>query len=97
MIHQGQAVLEADRPDRLRIDTGSVWEPICGYSRAVRVKDTIRVSGTTATHGGDRCVAPGDAGAQTTYILDKIVSTMLEFGPRYRYVVMGYPNVARGG
>ena len=62
------------RPDRLRVSSGSIWEPIAGYSRAVRVKDTIRVSGTTATHAADRCVAPGDPGAQTTYILDKIAA-----------------------
>ncbi|MDW6023515.1 aldo/keto reductase [Mesorhizobium sp. BAC0120] len=68
------------RPDRWRVSSGSVWEPIAGYSRAVRVKDTIRVSGTTATHGGDRCVAPGDAGAQTTYILDKIAASIAALG-----------------
>ena len=68
------------RPDRLRVSSGSVWEPLAGFSRAVRVKDTIRVSGTTATHGLDRCVAPGDAGAQTTYILDKIAAAISALG-----------------
>ena len=75
------------RPDRLRVSSGSVWEPIAGYSRAVRVKDTIRVSGTTATHGGDRCVAPGDAGAQTTYILDKIAASITALGGSLEDVV----------
>ncbi len=75
------------RPDRLRVSSGSVWEPIAGYSRAVRVKDTIRVSGTTATHGGDRCVAPGDAGAQTTYILDKIAASISALGGSMEDVV----------
>ncbi|MEP9399219.1 aldo/keto reductase [Mesorhizobium sp. KR2-14] len=70
------------RPDRLRVSSGSVWEPIAGFSRAVRVKDVIRVSGTTATHGADRCVAPGDAGAQTTYILDKIAAAISALGGR---------------
>lgn len=70
-----------------RVSTGSVWEPIAGYSRAVRVKDTIRVSGTTATHGGDRCVAPGDAGAQATYILDKILASVSALGGRPEDVV----------
>ncbi len=74
-------------PGRLRVSSGSVWEPIAGYSRAVRVKDTIRVSGTTATHGGDRCVAPGDPGAQTTYILDKIAASITALGGRMEDVV----------
>jgi aryl-alcohol dehydrogenase-like predicted oxidoreductase/enamine deaminase RidA (YjgF/YER057c/UK114 family) len=68
------------RPDRTRASSGSVWEPLAGYSRAVRVKDRICVSGTTATHGSDRCVAPGDAGAQTTYILDKIAASISALG-----------------
>jgi aryl-alcohol dehydrogenase-like predicted oxidoreductase/enamine deaminase RidA (YjgF/YER057c/UK114 family) len=75
------------RPDRLRVSSGSVWEPIAGYSRAVRVKDTIRVSGTTATHGGDRCVAPGDPGAQTTYILDKVAASISALGGSMEDVV----------
>jgi aryl-alcohol dehydrogenase-like predicted oxidoreductase/enamine deaminase RidA (YjgF/YER057c/UK114 family) len=75
------------RPGRSLVSSGSVWEPIAGYSRAVRVNDTIRVCGTTATHGADRCVAPGDAGAQTTYILDKIAASIAALGGRMEDVV----------
>ena len=75
------------RPGALRVSSGSVWEPIAGYSRAVRVGNTIHVSGTTATHGADRCVAPGDAGAQTTYILDKIAAAIAALGGRMEDVV----------
>ena len=67
---------------RLRVSSGSRWEPIAGYSRAVRVKNVIHVSGTTATHGANRSVAPGDAGAQTTYILDKIAAAIAALGGR---------------
>jgi aryl-alcohol dehydrogenase-like predicted oxidoreductase/enamine deaminase RidA (YjgF/YER057c/UK114 family) len=76
-----------NRSDRWRVSSGSIWEPIAGYSRAVRVKDRICVSGTTATHGSDRCVAPGDAGAQTTYILDKIAAAISALGGRMEDVV----------
>lgn len=69
-----------DRPNRSRVSSGSIWEPIAGYSRAVRVRDRILVSGTTATHGTDRVVAPGDAGAQTTYVLDKIAASITALG-----------------
>ena len=82
-----KAVPVPGRPDRMRVSSGSVWEPIAGYSRAVRVKDTIRVSGTTATHGGDRCVAPGDPAAQTTYILDKIAASISALGGSLEDVV----------
>lgn len=77
-LYKAEAV--PGRPDRLRVSSGSIWEPIAGYSRAVRVKDRIFVSGTTATHGADRCVAPGDPGAQTTYILDKIAASLEALG-----------------
>ena len=70
-----------------RVSTGSVWEPIAGYSRAVRVKDTIYVSGTTATHSSSRCVAPGDPGAQAVYILDKIAASLAAAGGRIEDVV----------
>ena len=67
-------------PNRSRVSSGSRWEPIAGYSRAVRVSDRIAVSGTTATHGTDRVVAKGDAEAQTTFILDKIAGAITALG-----------------
>ena len=70
-----------------RVSSGSQWEPIAGYSRAVRVRDHIHVSGTTATHGNNRCVAPGDAAAQTTYILDKIAASISAAGGKIEDVV----------
>ena len=67
-------------PDRLRIDSGSVWEPICGYSRAVRIGNRILVSGTTATHGSGEAVCPDDVHGQTVYILDKIAASVSSLG-----------------
>lgn len=73
-------VAEPAGANRTRVGSGSIWEDIAGYSRAVREGNRIVVSGTTATHGNDRCVAPGDAGAQTTYILDKIAAAVRALG-----------------
>jgi aryl-alcohol dehydrogenase-like predicted oxidoreductase/enamine deaminase RidA (YjgF/YER057c/UK114 family) len=73
--------------DRWTIDSGSVWEPIAGYSRAIRVRDRILVSGTTATHGAGRLIGKGDVAAQTIYILDKIVASIRALGGRIEDVV----------
>jgi aryl-alcohol dehydrogenase-like predicted oxidoreductase/enamine deaminase RidA (YjgF/YER057c/UK114 family) len=75
------------RAGRSRVSSGSIWEPIAGYSRAIRVGDRILVSGTTATHGSSRSVAPGDAGAQATYILDKIAASISALGGSMEDVV----------
>lgn len=75
------------RPSRLRVSSGSVWEPLAGYSRAVRTGNRILVSGTTATHGSDRIVAPNDAGAQATYCLDKIAASIRALGGTMEDVV----------
>jgi len=72
---------------RWRVSSGSRWEPIAGYSRAVRIGERVLVSGTTATHGAGQIVAPGDAGAQTTYILDKIAASLAALGARMEDVV----------
>lgn len=57
---------------RQRISSGTPWEDIVGYSRAVRVGNVIEVAGTTAVDEHGQVVGVGDPAAQTTYILNKI-------------------------
>lgn len=73
--------------NRFTIDSGSVWEPIAGYSRAMRIGNRIVVSGTTATHGSGLVIGQNDAGVQTTYILDKIAASIKSLGGRLEDVV----------
>jgi aryl-alcohol dehydrogenase-like predicted oxidoreductase/enamine deaminase RidA (YjgF/YER057c/UK114 family) len=73
--------------NRFRIDSGSRWEPLAGYSRAIRTGDRILVSGTTATHGSGRLIGKNDAAVQTTYILDKIAASIRALGGRLEDVV----------
>lgn len=68
------------RPDAEQVLTGSDWEEIAGYCRAHRIGNRILVSGTTAVAGVSRAVAPTDAAAQTTYILDKILAALTALG-----------------
>ena len=63
-----------------RVLSGSEWEDIAGYARAQRFGDRVLVSGTTATAGLDRMVAPDDAGAQTTFVIDKILAALAALG-----------------
>jgi aryl-alcohol dehydrogenase-like predicted oxidoreductase/enamine deaminase RidA (YjgF/YER057c/UK114 family) len=75
------------RPGRAQVNSGSLWEPIAGYSRAVRVGDRILVSGTTATHREGRAVCHGDVAGQTTFILDKIGASLRALGGSLEDVV----------
>ena len=75
------------RPGRSYVSSGSVWEPIAGFGRATRVGDRILVSGTTATHGSDEAVCPGDPAGQTVYILDKIAASISSLGGSLKDVV----------
>lgn len=69
-------------PGRSRrwVDSGSKWEAIAGYSRAVRIGERIHVSGTTATHGTGLTICPGDVEGQTVYTLDKIAASIEALG-----------------
>lgn len=70
-----------------RVLSGSAWEDIAGYCRGQRIGDRVLVSGTTATAGADRVVAPKDAGAQTTFVIDKILAALSALGATAEDVV----------
>lgn len=73
--------------ERKRIATGTRWEPIVGYSRAIRVGGVIHVSGTTATDASGAIVAQGDPYGQTVQILKNIEAALRAAGAMMRDVV----------
>lgn len=73
--------------NRTNVSTGSKWEPIIGYSRAVRMGNHIAVSGTTASGPNGTFVGEGDVYLQTQQILKNIESALEQAGAKLSDVV----------
>ncbi len=76
----------SEKRNRTAVSSGTKWEKLAGYARAVRVGDRILVSGTTATDPDGNLVG-ADAAAQARYALDKIERAINQLGGRIQDVV----------
>jgi len=76
----------ADKPGRLNVSSGSPYEPVVGFSRALRVGNIVAVGGTTAGSGG-KMVGIGDPAAQARAILEIIAKALADARARLEDVI----------